>query len=182
MKGGKSSDKETSNCLKPYWLTIVVMNARRLSCRAPSIKAQSITRIFMRRLFTLSAVFQSPHIILYDWKMIFYKIFSNFLIHGWTEAISYMRMCVRVAVRGIPLYSRNTARRHVRVHVCVYTKLSNQGDFAWGWPLVPLGFGFYIFIYLMINKYITYQALVNRAKKILKQIWKSREIRLLRAV
>ena len=42
-----------------------------------------------------------------------------------------VRMCVRVAVRGIPLYSRNTARRHVCVYVCVYTKVSNQGDFAY---------------------------------------------------
>ena len=78
--------------------------------------------------------------------MIFYKLLSNFLIHGGTETISYIRMCVRVAVRGIPLYSRNTARRHVCVHVCIYTKLSNQGDFALGLVLVPLGFGFYIFI------------------------------------
>ena len=78
--------------------------------------------------------------------MIFYKLFSNFLIHDGTETISYIRMCVRVAVHGIPLYSRNTARRHVCVYVCVYTKLSNQGDFACGWLLVPLGFSFYIFI------------------------------------
>ena len=129
----------------------------------------SWTRIFMRRLFTLSAVFPSPHIILYDWKMIFYKLLSNFLIHGGTEAISHIRMCVRVAMRGIPLYSRNTARRHVCVYVCVYTKLPNQSDFAYSWPLVPLGFGFYIFIYLMINKYITSQTIVNWARKILKK-------------
>ena len=133
----------------------------------------SWTRIFMRRLFTSSAVFLSPRIILYDWKMIFYKLFSNFLIHGGTETISYIRMCVRVAVRGIPLYSRNTARRHVCVYVCVYTKLSNQDDFAWGWPLVPLGFDFYIFIYLMINKYITSRALVIWAKKFWKNLKKS---------
>ena len=63
--------------------------------------------------------------------MIFYKLLSNFLIHGGTETISYIRMCVRVAMRGIPLYSRNTARRHVCVYVCVYAKLSNQGDFAY---------------------------------------------------
>ena len=80
--------------------------------------------------------------------MIFYKIFSNFLILGGTETISYIRMCV---------------------YVCVYTKLSNQSDFACGWPLVPLGFGFYIFIYLMINKYITSWAPVILAKKILKK-------------
>ena len=79
--------------------------------------------------------------------MIFYKIFSNFLICGGTETISYIRMCVRVAVHGIPLYFRNTARRHMCVYVCVYTKLPNHDDFAWGWLLVPLGFGFYIFIY-----------------------------------
>lgn len=52
-------------------------------------------------------------------------------------------------------------------------KLSNQGDFAWGRLLVPLGFGFYIFIYLMINKYITSRALVQAlviwTKKILKK-------------
>ena len=52
-------------------------------------------------------------------------------------------------------------------------KLSNQGDFAWCRILVPLGFGFYIFIYLMINKYITSRALVQAlviwARKILKK-------------
>ena len=79
-------------------------------------------------------------------------------------------MCMRMAVRGIPLYSRNTARRHVCVYVCVYTELSNQGDFAWGLAIVPLGFGFYIFIYLMINKYITSRALVILARKILEKI------------
>ena len=93
--------------------------------------------------------------------MIFYKLFSNFLIHGGTETVSYIRMCVRVAVRGIPLYSRNTARRHVCMYVRVYAKLPNHGDFAYSLALVPLGFGFYIFIYLMINKYITSRALVN---------------------
>ena len=48
-------------------------------------------------------------------------------------------------------------------------KLSNQSGFAWGWLLVPLGFDFYIFIYLMINKYITSRALVNWARKILEK-------------
>ena len=60
-------------------------------------------------------------------------------------------------------------RLYVCVYVCVYTKLSNQSDFAYGWLLVPLGFGFYIFIYLMINKYITSRALVNLARKILEK-------------
>ena len=60
--------------------------------------------------------------------------------------ISYIRMCVRVAVHSIPLYSRNTARRHVCVYVCVYTQASNQGDFAYSLALVPLDFSFYIFI------------------------------------
>ena len=148
------------------------MNARRLSCRAPSIITQSITRIFMRRLFTLSAVFPSPRIILYDWKMIFYKIFSNFLIHGGTETISYIRMCVRVAVRGIPLYSRNTARRHVCVYVCVYTKLSNQNGFAWGLASSATRF-WLLYIYLLLNKYITFRALVIWAKKFWKNLKKS---------
>ena len=67
-------------------------------------------------------------------------------MHGGTEKISYIRMCVRVAVRGIPLYSRNTVRRHVCVYVCVYTKLPNQGDFTYSLALVPLDFSFYIFI------------------------------------
>ena len=48
-------------------------------------------------------------------------------------------------------------------------KLSNQSDFALGLVLVPLGFGFYIFIYLMINKYITSRALVNWVRKILEK-------------
>ena len=59
-----------------------------------------------------------------------FETFSISSIHGGTETISYIRMCVRVAVRGIPLYSRNTARRHVCVYVRVYTRLPNQGDFA----------------------------------------------------
>ena len=37
--------------------------------------------------------------------------------------ISSIYMCMRVAMRGIPLYSRNTARRHVCMYACVYTKL-----------------------------------------------------------
>ena len=154
MKGGKPSDKETSNCLKPYWLTIVVMNARRLSCCAPTY--QSATHYEIDRVVERVSswggssyywqFFNRLTYILYSWKMIFYKLLSNFLIHSGTETISYMRMCVRVAVCGIPLYFRNTARRHVRVYVCVYIKLPNHDDFAYGWPLVPLGFGFYIFI------------------------------------
>ena len=51
----------------------------------------------------------------------------------------------------------------------IYTGLPNQSGFAYSQPLVPLGFGFYIFIYLMINKYITSRALVNWARKILKK-------------
>lgn len=53
-------------------------------------------------------------------------------IHGGTETISYIRMCVRVAMRGIPLYSRNTARHHVCVYVCVYTKAFKSGQFHLG--------------------------------------------------
>ena len=77
-------------------------------------------------------------------------------------------MCVCVAMRGIPLYSRNTARRHVCVYVCVYTKLSNQSDFTCGYILGLLGVGFYIFI--LLNKYITFWALyiwaIKNSKKI----------------
>ena len=42
-------------------------------------------------------------------------------------------------------------------------KLSNQGDFTWCWVLWLPGFGFYIFI--LLNKYITFQALVIWTKK-----------------
>ena len=83
-------------------------------------------------------------------KWFFIKSFQIFFIHGGTEAISYIRMCVRVAMRGIPLYSRNTARRHVCIYVCVYTKAfkSRQvhlGLSSWsGWALA--------FIYLFSNK------------------------------
>ena len=49
----------------------------------------------------------------------------------------------------------------------IYIKLSNQSDFAWSWLLVPLGFGFYIFI--LLNKYITFWAPVIWTKKILKK-------------
>ena len=80
----------------------------------------------------------------------------------------HIYVCVRVAMRGIPLYFRNTARRHVYAYVCVYTKLSNQGDFTWGYILVLLGFGFYIFI--LLNKYITFRGLyiwdIKNSKKI----------------
>ena len=44
----------------------------------------------------------------------------------------HIYVCVRVAMRGIPLYSRNTARRHVRVYVCVYTKAFKSGRFRLG--------------------------------------------------
>ena len=110
------------------------MNARRLSCRAPSIIAQSITRIFMRRLFTLLAVFQSPHIYIIQLK-------NDFLIDFFqTLAIS-----------------------------SIYVKAFKSRRFRLGLTSSALGFGFYIFIYLMINKYITSRALVNWAKKILKK-------------
>ena len=85
-------------------------------------------------------------------------------------------MCVRVAMRGIPLYSRNTARRHVYMYACVYTKASNQSDFTWGYILRLPGFGFYIFI--LLNKYITFRGLYILAEKILKKSKKNHEIRL----
>ena len=49
----------------------------------------------------------------------------------------------------------------------IYTKASNQSNFTWGWILGLLGFDFYIFI--LLNKYITFRALVIWAKKILKK-------------
>ena len=70
-------------------------------------------------------------------------------------------------MRGIPLYSRNTARRHMCVYVYVYTKASNQSNFTCGWVLGLSGFDFYIFI--LLNKYITFRALVIWTKKILKK-------------
>ena len=76
----------------------------------------------------------------------FFQTFVISSIQDGTETISYIRMCVCVAVRGIPLYSRNTARRHVCMYACVYTKLSNQSNFTCGWVLGLLGFDFYIFI------------------------------------
>ena len=101
----------------------------------------------MRRLFTLLAVFQSPH-------MYIIRLENDFLI-GFFQTF---------------LISS------------IYTGRLNQSVFALDLVLVPLGFGFYIFIYLMINKYITSRALVIWARKILKKIQKSREIRLFRAV
>ena len=44
----------------------------------------------------------------------------------------HIYVCVRVAMRGIPLYSRNTVRRHVCVYVCVYTKASKSEQFHLG--------------------------------------------------
>ena len=94
----------------------------------------SWTRIFMRRLFTSSAVFFiASHYIIRLKNDFLIGFFQTFLISS------------------------------------IYTGLSNQSDFAWGWLLVPLGFGFYIFIYLMINKYITSRALVNWVRKILEK-------------
>ena len=75
----------------------------------------------------------------------FFQTFLISSIHGVTEAISYIRMCVRVAMRGIPLYlySRNTARRHVYMYACVYTIAFKSWRFhlelgsvaAWLWLL-----------------------------------------------
>ena len=94
-------------------------------------------------------------------KNIFYQLFFKlWLFH------LYIRACV--AVRGIPLYSRNTARRHMCVYVYVYTKASNQSNFTCGYILGLLGFGFYIFI--LLNKYITFSAPVIWTKKNSKKI------------
>ena len=49
----------------------------------------------------------------------------------------------------------------------IHTKASNHGDFTWSWVLWLPGFGFYIFI--LLNKYITFLALVIWTKKILKK-------------
>ena len=64
--------------------------------------------------------------------------------------ISSIYMCMRVAVRGIPLYSRNTARRHMCVYVCVYTKFQIRA--------ISLGTGFlgcqaltFIYLFNKIN-------------------------------
>ena len=77
-------------------------------------------------------------------------------------------MCVRVAMRGIPLYSRNTARRHVCMYMCIYTKLQIRAISLGDWILKLSGFDFYIFI--LLNKYITFRALVILAKKNSKKI------------
>ena len=81
----------------------------------------------------------------------------------------HIYVCVRVAVHGIPLYSRNTARRHVCVYVCVYTKVfkSEQFHLMLDSEAAEL---WLLYIYLVINKYITFQASVILAKKILKKI------------
>ena len=49
----------------------------------------------------------------------------------------------------------------------IHTKASNHGDFTWGWILWLSGFGFYIFI--LLNKYITFRGLYILAEKILKK-------------
>ena len=50
----------------------------------------------------------------------------------------------------------------------LYTKTSNQSDFIWSWVLWLPGFGFYIFI--LLNKYITFRGLyiwaIKNSKKI----------------
>ena len=53
--------------------------------------------------------------------------------------------------------------------MCAYIlKLPNQSDFTCGWVLGPLGVDFYIFI--LLNKYITFRALyiwaIKNSKKI----------------
>ena len=87
----------------------------------------------------------------------------------------HIYVCVRVAVRGIPLYSRNTARRHVCVYTCAcILKLSNQGNFTWSLVLGLSGVGFYIFI--LLNKYITFWGLyiwaIKNSKKKSKKVVK----------
>ena len=64
--------------------------------------------------------------------MNFFQIFLISSIHGGTEMISSIYMCVRVAMRGIPLYSRNTVRRPVCVYVCVYIKAFKSEQFRLG--------------------------------------------------
>ena len=49
----------------------------------------------------------------------------------------------------------------------IHTKTSNQSNFTCGYILMLSGFDFYIFI--LLNKYITFQALVIWTEKILKK-------------
>ena len=132
---------DSLNCLKPYWLRIMIISVLfwlrvvyqgiflwgidRVSDCVSSWGCPFHYRQFFGRLtlyYTTEKYFLST----------FFQIFLISSIHGGTEAISYIRMCVCVAMHGIPLYSRNTARRHVYVHVCVYTKAFKSGRFHLG--------------------------------------------------
>ena len=141
MKGGNRHIRgfDSLNCLKPYWLRNMIISVL-FFLRVVYLGIvhwgiedliEQLTHIFMRLSFSLSAVFRSPHIILYSWKIFFINFFQIFLISS------------------------------------IYTKLSNHGDFTWGYILGLLGFGFYIFI--LLNKYITFRDLYIWAIKILKK-------------
>ena len=117
------------------------MNARRLSQRAPSMAVQLI----MELIEQLNAYLHEAALYIIG----SFSIASHYIIRLKNDFLIGFFQTFLIS--------------------SIYTGLSNQSDFAWGWLLVPLGFGFYIFIYLMINKYITSQTLVNLARKILEK-------------
>ena len=149
------------------------MNARRLSLYSLLVQSrkelieQLNAYLHEAALHIIGSFSIASHIYYTTEKYFFVNFFQIFLIssiHGGTESISYIRMCMRVAMRGIPLYSRNTARRHVHVSVCVYTKASKSRQFR-----LQLDYSatrlWLLYIYLVINKYITSRALVIWTKK-----------------
>ena len=157
---------DSLNCLKPYWLRIMIISvlffyaASTIAISLEELIKYLTTYIYEAVLHIIGSFSVASHYII-RLKNIFYQLFSKL---WWFHL--YIRACV--AVRGIPLYSRNTARRHMCVYVYVYTKASNHGDFTWSWVLWLLGFDFYIFI--LLNKYITFRGLVIWTKKNSKKI------------
>ena len=156
---------DSLNCLKPYWLRIMIISvlffyaASTIAISLEELIKYLTTYIYEVDFGIIGSFSVASHYII-RLKNIFYQLFFKL---WWFHL--YIR--AYVAMRGIPLYSRNTARRHMCVYVYVCTKASNQSDFTWCWVLWLPDFDFYIFI--LLNKYITFLGLYILAEKILKK-------------
>ena len=72
-------------------------------------------------VLTIGSFSVASHYII-QLKNIFYQLFFKlWQFHLYMAELRrfHIYVCVRVAMRGIPLYSRNTARSHVYAYVCV---------------------------------------------------------------
>ena len=129
---------DSLNCLKPYWLRIMIISV--LFFYAASTIAISLEELI-------------KYLTTYIHEAVLH------IIGSFSVASHYI-----IRLKNI-FYQLFFKLWQFRLYIL---KLSNQGNFTWGWILGLLGFGFYIFI--LLNKYITFRGLyiwaIKNSKKI----------------